>query len=604
MLRVNLRLCLKIRLSWAAAVVVLFLGAANAQPQALIPDDWFTRAPTAERIKSVQAVANSDGWPAVSERLFSGAIRGYELRQENAAVAWYYVARWADFLGQSQSAAGRRWLDLLKKDGGLHPNIPIEDVLSLPDEPIAAKLKPDTITWLLGERVFSESFFSLLSPYDCLPRVAATLQELRAADPVRFGDYAQLGLAIALVYDAEPPPHWPHWQVSKKVLPRQLPPALAAFRFLVDADQRKVTLQRLNSLPAAELKFVVDIVAPFPELIWAQQTVRFPLAEWVKSYESVRYRIDRIEAEQYVWPGDRYDLQEIRREGGICVDQAYFATQSGKARGVPTLLFSGAGRDGRHAWFGYLGLGRKWELDGGRYAEQRYVIGVADDPQTWMPLSDHELGFLSEGFRRLPPYKQSWSHQVFAELYLKMNNPKAAATAARRAVNYERRNLDAWQLLLTASSSEAPRVREGLLTEAAQAMQRYPDLNGRFIRELAASLRARGESSAAEFEERALVRRGRSGGRTDVGVDQAVLLMDQAAPAEATHVYRQVLQQYGPSGGMDFYDRVTRPMVDRLIAGKRKGDALQILTQTRSTLKPEVGSQLDRELKALVETLK
>src|SRR5690606_37735995 len=213
------------------------------------------------------------------------------------------------------------------------------------------------------------------------------------------------------------------------------------------------------------------------ELEWAQRSVKFPLSSLVKSYEAVRYRNDRIEAQTYVWPGERYDLPEIYGEGGICVDQAYFATQAGKARGVPSLLFSGAGRDGRHAWFGYLGSGQKWVLDAGRYAAQRYVTGVAIDPQTWTQLSDHELSFLSEGFRRLPPYRQSRQHQVFAELYLRLNQKPAAAAAARKAVSYERRNVQAWELLLAAHEDAPPRERETLLREAARAMQRYPDLN-------------------------------------------------------------------------------------------------------------------------------
>jgi CRP-like cAMP-binding protein len=352
------------------------------------------------------------------------------------------------------------------------------------------------------------------------------------------------------------------------------------------------------------LKFVVDCSVGFPELIWAQRSVKFPLVNLVKSYEAIRYRNDRIEAQDYIWPGERYDLPTIHGEGGICVDQAYFATQAGKARGVPTLLFSGAGRDGRHAWFGYLGTGQKWVLDAGRYEEQRYVTGVTLDPQTWASLSDHELVFLSEGFRRLPPYRQSRQHQVFAELYLRLKQKPAAATAARKAVNYERRNVEAWELLVAASDEAPPRPREALLREAAQALQRYPDLNGRFVRDLATSLRERGEASAAEFEERSLVRRGQTGGRSDVGIDHAVTVMAGTAPADQVRVYRQLLQQYGRDTGIDFYDRVTAPLIEQMITAKRKGEALQVIFQTRAVLKPELGSQFDRELDELAAKAK
>lgn len=569
-----------------------------------LPDDWFTRAPTPERIKAVQAAAESEGWTPVAVRLFAGAVHAYELRQEDAASAWYLVARWCDLLGKSQARAGRQWLETLSKAGGLTENINREAILALPDEPIAKLVTAETGAWLLGDRGFSESFFNLITPYDCAPRVMGILQQLREADARRFTTYAQLGLAIALVYDAPPPPQWPHWQVSETLLPRRLPKPQDAFKFLTDADLSGATLHHLAAIPAAELKFVVDLVAPFPELVWAQKSVKFPLVNLAKSYDAVRYRTDRIESQQYVWPGDRYALPDIYGEGGICVDQAYFATQAGKARGVPTLLFSGAGRDGRHAWFGFLGPNQKWVLDAGRYQEQRYVTGVALDPQTWGQLSDHELSFLSEGFRRLPPYRQSRQHQVFAELYLKLKQKPAAAAAARKAVNYERRNVDAWELLVEANDEATPSVREAILREAAQALQRYPDLNAPFVRALALSLRARGEVSAAEFEERSLARRGQMGGRSDLGVDQAVSVMAAAAPADQLRLYKQVLQQYGRDAGVDFYDRVTKPLLIQMLGAKRRGEMMQVLLQTRATLKPETDSQLDRELSAWTDKAK
>ncbi|CAM2792771.1 hypothetical protein [Rariglobus hedericola] len=595
------RFCLRL-IWWLCLVACVAQGRAALNTD--LPDDWFTRAPTPERLKAVQSSAVSSGWSAVSNRLFAGAIRAYELRQEDAAAAWYHVARWCDVFAQSQSKSGRQWLEALNQVGGIHGNIDQVKIFSLPDEEIAQLLSAETRGWLLGDKAFSESFFNLLTPYDCLPQVMRIVQTLRDSDARLFSEYSQLAIAIALVYDESPPSYWPHWQVSEKTLPRRLPAPLDAFKFLVDADQRRVTLQKLGQLSAGELKFVVDLAAPATELAWAQRTVKFPLADLVKSYESVRYRHDRIDAREYVWTGASYDLEEIRREGGICVDQAYYATQAGKARGVPTLLFSGAGQDGRHAWFGYLGIGRQWVLDAGRYAEQRYVTGVAYDPQTWLELSDHELGFLSEGFRRLSPYRQSWQHQVFAELYLRMHKPAAAAVAARKAVNYERRNLAAWDLLLDASEGAPARTREGLLIEAAQAMQRYPDLNGRYVRALVASLRERGEISAADLEERTLLRRSRGGGRTDMGVDQAVAVMAKSSPADDTRTYRQVLQQYGRGAGVDFYDRVTEPFVAKLITEERKVEAAQIIVQTRAVLKPDAGSQLDLEMKDLADTTK
>src|SRR5690606_16565323 len=162
-----------------------------------------------------------------------------------------------------------------------------------------------------------------------------------------------------------PPPIWPHGQVAAQALPRKLPPPAEAFTWWIRQEQLGRTYHKLSRLGADELKFVVDVAAPFPELEWAQGVADYPLAQLARAYTMVRYRNDRLTVP--VWPGRTYKLPEILAEGGICSDQAYFATQVGKARGVPTLLIYGAGNDGRHAWFGFLDASQKWHLGAGRY---------------------------------------------------------------------------------------------------------------------------------------------------------------------------------------------------------------------------------------------
>src|SRR5690606_10512591 len=130
-------------------------------------------------------------------------------------------------------------------------------------------------------------------------------------------------------------------------------------------DRSSIALHRIRRLAAAELKFVVDCSAPLTELTWAQRNVMAPLPQLTTTYDAIRYRNDRLAAGQFSWPARDYRLETILREGGICVDQAYYAVNAGKARGVPTLFFRGAGLDGRHAWFGYL-TANGWVLDAGR----------------------------------------------------------------------------------------------------------------------------------------------------------------------------------------------------------------------------------------------
>ena len=58
------------------------------------------------------------------------------------------------------------------------------------------------------------------------------------------------------------------------------------FGFLVKSDRKGALLQPLDKLPASELKFVVDIVAGFDEMTWAQENVQAPLAAFGKVYDA------------------------------------------------------------------------------------------------------------------------------------------------------------------------------------------------------------------------------------------------------------------------------------------------------------------------------
>ena len=572
-----------------------------------LPADWLTHPPAPAQIDTVMKAAQAEGWPAVASAVQAGALHAYEQGRFDVAESWLYVARWGALFAEPEPHFVGNWIKAVGAAKVDYSGMPRS--FTPPNAPLAAHLGAPLGRWLLGDRKFSESFFELRSSLDYLPAVFDILDQLYAADPARFQRYAQLALAIAVVYDVPPPHTWPHWQVSQTALPRRLPAPLDAFGFFVQTDEKAFALQHLTRLDAGELKFLVDVVAPFPELKWAQANVHYSLAELDKSYSAVSYRQDRLLHDESIWPDPTYTLAQILKEGGICVDQAYFATQAGKARGVPTIYFHGVGQDGRHAWFGYLDGSQRWKLDVGRYGEQRFVTGQAHDPQTWGNLSDHELGFLTDGFRRLPPYQQSRLHAAVAEIYSQLGRVKEAVAAARKAVGYERRNLPAWELLLAAQSGAGAdaKTQEGTLREAAVAFQLYPDLNAVFIQRIAASLRARGETSAADFEERMLARKNQDT-RSDITIDEAATIM-QRAMAEQTVVvqgqtFGRMVDQFGHGGGVGFYDRVVRPFVNHLLAVKELLAARKALAQARTALAPEPGSQLDQEMTDLAAKLK
>jgi hypothetical protein len=590
---------------WKIALIFFVCLAVRLPALTAFTSDELNAPPSAARLAEIEHVAATSGWKGLVPGLRKVAFHAYE-HDSQAAEAWLLLSRWAELFATPDDQFVSHWIDAIKAAQVGHANMPTR--FAVHKRPLGDHLSPALQTWLLGNTDFSAEFFSLVSPCDLLTNSFDILNELQVRDPQKFSRYPNLALAIALVYDVPPPPSWPHGQVSASQLPRTLPDPAAAFAFWVHADETGQTLQPLSRLPASELKFVVDAVAPLAELVWAQQHISTPLAGLSAVYGMVRYRVDRVQQGQYVWPEDHYDLPTILNKGGICVDQAYFASEVGKAKGVPTLFFSGAGRDAWHAWFGYLDQNRHWQFDAGRYANQQFVTGVAIDPQTWGPISDHDLKFLAEGFRQQPSWRQACANADFAALYLAAGDFAGAARAARTAVNYESRHLVAWETLLTAQQHlGASRMElETTLRQAKLAFKDYPDIEAPLVHAIAESMRARGETSAADQEQSQFAHKV-GPERVDLNIDHAADLINHSMATDGAEqqirTYYSVLNTYGKGAGMEFFSRIVQPFAEHIKTDYPK-DAYNAARAAQSALHIDPNSQLDTEMQGLLTRLK
>lgn len=567
-----------------------------------IPEAEALRPPSSSWLTATLSRSDLYSWSDIESAARTAAVQADKKNRTQALEGWLLVAKWSRLFGSDQVEVTNRWVSAINTAQLGHRNM--AQISRPPSATLSEMISPETAVALMSNAEFSRSFFDLLTPYDYLPKVLRTLDQIYRMDPKVFREYEQLALAIALVFDVPPPPHWPHGQVTEQLLARGLPGPGQAFAFWVKSDREKKTLLRLNQLAAEELKFVVSAAAPLAELRWVQDRVGFDFEALPRTYDAVAYRMDRVEAGAYSWPGSSYALPAILRDGGICIDQGYFASESGKARGVPTLLFRGVGLDGRHAWFGYLDQQKRWQFDVGRYAEQQYVSGVAFDPQTWGDVNDHELAFLAERFRVLPSFDQSRARQWLADEFLRLGQFEAAVKSARRAVNHEPRNVAAWEILLLAEeASEIALVkREATWRAAARAFQKYADLNARFMQGVISLLRERGQLSAADHEERQLAKF-YSADRSDLAIAQAAEMLNRSLarddPATQLRVFEGALRQFGVQAGMTAFDRLVNPFFTQALAEGRKRDAQIILRITRRLIPIEAGSQFAGELSEL-----
>jgi len=336
---------------------------------------------------------------------------------------------------------------------------------------------PDA-TWnlLMSDPALTGEFFQNQSPLDNAGHVVRILDELHQAAPDKFPAYGSLALAFALVWD-NPPPLKINSQVGQGSVPQDASTVAERFIFYVAANEKNDLEWDLRKLPAEHLKFIVDSAVSLDELRWAQKNVRTPKGSYDAVFASIKYDSRRLESGVYDWPFPEYSLEEIRKRGGLCVDQAYFAALTGKAKGIPTLYFHGSGRRGGHAWFGYLKGKDKWDLDCGRYAYDKYATGSARDPQTGEIITDHELDYLSKSFRRSAAYRSAQLIADAARLMAEAGDRNAALSAVDDALKVENRDYAVWLLkeYLLKEDGRSTEL-EALYKAMGQRFANYPDL--------------------------------------------------------------------------------------------------------------------------------
>ncbi|MHC4827586.1 MAG: hypothetical protein ACYTEY_13600, partial [Planctomycetota bacterium] len=206
--------------------------------------------------------------------------------------------------------------------------------------------------------------------------VYTLLDRLRQRRGDTLGNYANLAAAVCVVHDR---------LLARKINENtaQATDPLAIFDYY--AGNKKRMLFGVRNVPAELLVYVVDTTASIEEMRWAlgryagDSVVGARFFDIDYDYEHVRDG-DPKEVTVAGW-----NLPNILRYGGVCVDQAYFAVTVGKAIGVPTAYAFGADSTVSHAWVGFLqarGNAAWWNFDVGRYPAYQGVRGNVLDPQT------------------------------------------------------------------------------------------------------------------------------------------------------------------------------------------------------------------------------
>lgn len=416
------------------------------------------------------------------------------------------------------------------------------------------------------------------------------------------------------MFDTPPPKIWPHAQVSEKYLPRKFPAPAEAFAGWKAARDRGRLLFQFERMSLDELKYLVASLATSEDRQWAQKSISINASNIGKLYSSVAYNYSRITAKQYDWNGSDYRLKTIRETGGICTDQAYFAAEAAKARGVPAFIFAGAGADGFHAWTAAMKKPGSWEFGIGRYEGARYVTGTTIDPQTWEIASDHDLESLREGFRNGAKYRENELHTIFAEKFLKSGDYSSAEKSARKALSLDKRNAKTWRILIDAlqKSGDEKKVLSAL-DEAVKAFFKYPDIDAEFRRELISKLKAASKEDEARKLSTSIILKTKSS-RPDIAMSFArAELEGDIASGEAEKLatsYKRLLGVFKSDAAMSATG-ITIPIINALLKKGKIDETDEIMKITRQTLKTSRDSTLtqlldniDRQLSVIKSKIK
>jgi len=472
------------------------------------------------------------------------------------------------------------------------------------DGDVALRARADFLFKLAADNDFLREFFLLLTPDDFPPVALTRLQELYAAHPGRWETYRALMLAYALVYDQRQPSFWPHQQVNPSAVPVMGESLADRFGFYVaanDAGRLEFDLRRLS---ASQLKFLVDAPVPRSELEWAAKNVRARRNQFDQAFSSINYDRRRLEKGVFIWSHGRYLLQNIEFWGGICVDQAYFAAIAGKAKGIPTLYFVGQGQDGGHAWFGYLrSADGKWELDAGRYFNQNYTVGMALDPQTWLPITDHELLYLSGKASRAPAQDAALGDLAMGRLFARRGEDSRWLEAAQSALYHAPGLLAAWDA--RESALEAVGDPQALRDHYVAGIAKFrgeEDIRVRYQARLADFERASGDVAGAQKLDDQMVaqnRRDRSDLSTAAGAQTLQRLVAAGQYRDAVREFNSLARKIGRSGGGNFFQYIVRPLVFELRRADREKEAQDVLAEARRRMAFEPDSILAKDFNAL-----
>jgi hypothetical protein len=450
------------------------------------------------------------------------------------------------------------------------------------------------------DQAVSHLFVEKLDPLDVKKEALKNLLRLSEANPDDLHEYAALGVAYSLVFDQPFPDDWPHRQVDHAAVPIGDLDIVQRFHFYVQSNRDKKLDLDPTTLSFENLKYLVDSEVKLSELTYAQ-TNRISYSQFSDAFFSIQYSTDRINGANtvYDWPFPSYTLLDIEKNGGICIDQAYYAEILGKGRGIPTIRFTGFGVDGAHAWFGYLTSSGKWELDCGRYEEQDFPKGFAVDPQTWLHIDDSVLENLFKTGAKNSNYQPAMTALAWARQH---ENDPSYAHILDEAHTIMPEWSGTWRLQadLVEKSGDLDK-KKAFYQDWITQFGNYTEMKVEGQKRLYLDLKAAGDPDA-DGVLKDIVLQNRSEG-FDLGIGAGADAMNEKLKAGdwdgARLVYEQTVRDFGEDGGLTLYSKIVYPYITLCLQNNQVDLADRAVSFTADRMTIDADSQVGQDFTEL-----
>ena len=410
------------------------------------------------------------------------------------------------------------------------------------------------MAWLNQNPDVKELLFTSIDPdTDRVEPALSVFKDLYHVGPDKLKTYANVAVACAVVWD-DPKSVYDyrgHQVRTQSVLPEGVMTNrhVENYKYLIENDAAlKGTVAHL---PWEMLVHVVNQYTPVAERNWVLSNYLKRKSQIGTTYKEVKYDTEMLRTEMRNGPGKGecriggkpYTLENLKQFGGVCAQQADYASRVAKSLSIPAEYVGGEGNSGgRHAWVMWVEIksATKDKLDvallsEGRYLLDQYYVGTLKDPKSGREITDREMEMSLAAIVFAPNAGRQADLLMRAFPVVKEKKqyePKQQLDYIKKVIEIYNHNDRAW-------SERAALLKSGALTDAVGAVNvsdmairvfnNYPDFSWKYADDLLTPVKDK-QTRARQFEK--MVTRYEQLGRPDLACEARIRLAEYQVDAK------------------------------------------------------------------------